>query len=97
MPKGVEITIEVPFEFIERDKLLEYMKQQFPDAQISIEHAGVDEPTVGDTLIQHSPSEAASDVSSEDSESVLRRVSEALKEFTKPPQQETDQRHTNNF
>jgi hypothetical protein len=86
MAKGVEITIEVPFDFAEKDRLLEFMKPQFPDAQISIEHAEVDEPTVAETLIQHSPSDAASDVESEDSESVLVRAKEALKGFTKAPQ-----------
>jgi hypothetical protein len=84
MPKGVEITIEVPFDFAERDKLLEFMMRQFPDAQISIEHTEVDKPTIGDTLIEHSPADAPSDISSEDSESVLVRVSQALKEFIKP-------------
>jgi hypothetical protein len=86
MAKGVEITIEVPFDFAERDRLLEFMKPQFPDAQISIEHAEVDKPTVAETLIEHSPSDAASDVESEDSESILVRASEALKAFTKAPQ-----------
>jgi hypothetical protein len=88
MPKGVEITIEVPFDFAERDKLLEFMTRQFPDAQISIEHTEVDAPTVGDTLIEHSPADAPSDISSEgeDSESVLLRASQALKEFIKPPE-----------
>jgi hypothetical protein len=83
MAKGLEITIEVPFDFAERDRLLEFMKPQFPDAQISVEHAEVDKPTVAETLIEHSPSDAASDIESEDSESVLLRASEALKEFTK--------------
>jgi hypothetical protein len=73
----------VPFDFAERDRLLEFMKPQFPDAQISVEHAEVDKPTVAETLIEHSPSDAASDIESEDSESVLLRASEALKEFTK--------------
>lgn len=86
MAKGVEITIEVPFDFAERDRLLEFMKPKFPDAQISIKHAEVDEPTVAETLIKHSPSDAASDVESEDSESVLVRAKEALKGFTKAPQ-----------
>ena len=86
MAKGVEITIEVPFDFAERDRLLEFMKPQFPDAQISIEHAEVDKPTVAETLIEHSRSDAASDIESEDSESVLVRASEALKEFKKVSQ-----------
>ena len=86
MAKGVEITIEVPFDFADRDKLLEFMKPQFPEAQISIEHAEVDEPAVAEALIEHSPSDAASDVASEDSESVLLRAAEALREFIKPPQ-----------
>jgi len=86
MAKGIEITIEVPFDFAEQERLLEFLKPQFPDAQISIEHAEVDRPTVAETLIEHSPSDAASDVESEDSESVLKRASEALKEFTKGPQ-----------
>jgi hypothetical protein len=86
MAKGVEITIEVPFDFADRDRLLEFLKPQFPDAQISIEHTEVDEPTVGDALIEHSPSDAASDISLDDSESVLLRASEALREFKKPPQ-----------
>ena len=83
MAKGVEITIEVPFNFAERDRLLEFIKSRFPDGKISIEHAEVDRPTVAETLIEHSPSDAASDIESEDSESVLLRASEALKEFTK--------------
>ena len=86
MAKGVEITIEVPFDFAEGDRLLEFMKPQFPDAQISIERAEVDKPTVAETLIEHSRSDAASDIESEDSESVLVRASEALKEFKKASQ-----------
>jgi len=82
--EGIQITIEVPFGFAQREKLLGFMESKFPGIEISIVHSEVSNPTVSEALVRHdSASEPASAVPGEDSEAVLMKASDALSAFTK--------------
>ena len=82
---GSQITIEVPFGFTHRAQLLDFMKSRFPEAEISIVHSEVSDPTVSEVFVPHdSTAEAArtaAEHAGQDSESVLLKASEALVEF----------------
>jgi hypothetical protein len=80
----IQITIEVPFAFAQREQLLSSLESKFPGAEISIAHAEVNNPTVSEALVLHDPnSEPDSVVSGEDSESILLKATDALAAFAK--------------
>jgi hypothetical protein len=85
--KGFQITIEVPFEFAQRDQLLGFMESKFPGAALSIVHSEVSNPTVSEVLVQHDSVVEAGETGSpppgEDSEAVLLKATDALSAFTK--------------
>jgi hypothetical protein len=85
--EGFQITIEVPFEFAQRDQLLGFMESKFPGAEFSIIHREVSTPTVAEVLVQHNSAVEAektgSPPSGEDSEAVLLKATDALTAFTK--------------
>ena len=85
MFEGIQIMIDVPLGYTQRDQLLGFMESKFPGAQISITHCEGSKPTIAEVLIQHdstneSANTAATD-ESPDSEAVLLRASDALSEF----------------
>ncbi len=89
MFEGVQITIEVPLGYDQRDQLQDFMASKFPGAEVLIIHSEVSDPTVSDALVRHdatSESPAESEAASLDSGSVLSRASEALLAFIKPSQ-----------
>ena len=85
--EGFQITIEVPFEFAQRDQLLGFMESKFPGAEFSIVHREVSNPTVAEVLVQHDSAAEATKTGSpprgEDSEAVLLKATDALSAFTK--------------
>ena len=85
--EGFQITIEVPFEFAQRDQLLGFMESKFPGAALSIVHREVSNPTVSEVLVQHDSAVEAGETGSpapgEDSEAVLLKATDALSAFTK--------------
>jgi hypothetical protein len=87
MFEGIQIMIEVPFGYAQRDQLLGFMESKFPGAEISIVHCEASKPTIAEVLVRHdSTAESAKTASKEDgpdSEAVLLRASDALSEFTK--------------
>ena len=75
--------IEVPLGYTQRDQLLGFMESKFPGAQISIAHCEGEKPTIAEVLIRHdSMTDSAKTVSTDDSEAVLLRASDALAEFS---------------
>jgi hypothetical protein len=86
MFEGIQMMIEVPLGYTQRDQLLSFMESKFPGAQISIAHCEGEKPTIAEVLIQHdSTNESANTAArdeSPDSEAVLLRASDALSEFT---------------
>jgi hypothetical protein len=87
MFEGIQIMIEIPLGYAQRDQLLGFMESKFPGAQISIVHCEGDGPTIAEVLIRHdSTTESANTASIDegpDSEAVLLRATDALSEFTK--------------
>jgi hypothetical protein len=87
VPEKIQITIEVPLGYAQRDQLLDYIKSKFPEAEISIVHGEVDGPAVAEALVQRDPTaesaEQAWEDPGEDSESMLVKATDALAEFTK--------------
>jgi hypothetical protein len=86
MFEGIQIMIDVPLGYTQRDQLLGFMESKFPGAQISIAHCEGSKPTIAEVLIRHdSTTESAKTESTDespDSEAVLLRASETLSEFT---------------
>ena len=87
MSEQIQITIEVPLGYAQRDQLLGYMKSKFPKAEISIVHGGVDIPTVSEALVRRDPTagsaEHAWEDPGQDSESMLAKATDALAKFTR--------------
>ncbi|MBV8375597.1 MAG: hypothetical protein JO279_01195 [Verrucomicrobia bacterium] len=87
MTEKIQITIEIPFGYAQRDQLLDYMKSKFPAADIAVMHAEVDAPAVSDAIVQREgtaeSAEQASQDPGEDSGSMLTKATEALANFTK--------------
>lgn len=87
MSAGVQITIEVPLGYAQRDPLLAFIESKFPGAKISIVHSEVSNPTVSEALVERDSTteaaKAAADDPGEDAESVLTKASDALAAFTK--------------
>ena len=53
MFEGAQILIEVPFQYSQRDQLLQFMESKFPGAEILLRHAEVNEPQVSETFVEH--------------------------------------------
>jgi hypothetical protein len=85
MFEGIQIMIEVPLGYAQRDQLLGFMESKFPGAQISIVHREGGKPTIAEVLVRHdATTESAKTASTDegpDSEAVLLRASDALSEF----------------
>jgi hypothetical protein len=83
----IQITIDVPFGYPQRDQLLSFMEGKFSGAKISIVHTEVDTPMVSEALVRHDsttePAEIASADPGQDSGSVLTKASDALSGFMK--------------
>jgi hypothetical protein len=79
----IQITIEVPFAFAQREQLLSSLESKFPGAEISITHAEVSNPTVSEALVLHDPNSGPDSLSGEDSESILLKATDALAAFAK--------------
>jgi hypothetical protein len=90
MSGKIHIVIDVPFEYADRDRLAQFMKSKFPEAEVSVVHKEVSEPQVVETLVEHDasapPAETAEAIASEDSRSVMQKVADALLEFSKSGQ-----------
>jgi hypothetical protein len=88
--EGIQITIEVPIGYAQRDQLLGFMESKFPGAEISIVHTEVSDPTVAEALVRYDsatdPAKTESAGPIEDSEAVLMKASDALSAFTKSTQ-----------
>jgi hypothetical protein len=87
MFEGIQMMIEVPIGYAQRDQLLGFMESKFPGAEISIVHCESSQPSIAEVLVRHdSATESAKTGSTDggpDSEAVLLRASDALSEFTK--------------
>jgi hypothetical protein len=87
MADKVHVVIDVPYEFTERDRLVQFMSAKFPEADVSVVHKEVSEPQVVETLVEHDasapPAETAEAIATEDSRSIMQKVADALAEFTK--------------
>jgi hypothetical protein len=85
--EGVQITVEVPLGYDQRDQLLSFMEKTFPGADVSIVHGEVGKPTVAEAFIRHDSSKPAAETAEApeglDSEAVLIKASDALSGFTK--------------
>jgi hypothetical protein len=83
----IQITVDVPLGYPQRDQLLSFMEEKFPGANISVVHTEVDTPMVSEALVRHDstaePAETASTASGQDSGSVLTKASDALSGFLK--------------
>ena len=80
--------VEVPFEYGQRDQLLQLMESKFPGAEILVVHAEVNEPQVSETFVEHdSPAHRASAEpagQSQDATTVMQEATDTLSKFTKP-------------
>jgi hypothetical protein len=87
MFEGAKIVIEVPFEYTQRDQLLDFMESKFSGAEILLEHAEVDKPQVSETFVEHDstvhPVKAEPAGQSQDAATVMQQATDALSEFTK--------------
>jgi hypothetical protein len=88
MFEGAQILIEVPFQYSQRDQLLQSMESKFPGAEILLRHAEVNEPQVSETFVEHDSgahrAKAEPTGQSQDATAVMQETKEALSEFTKP-------------
>ena len=80
--------VEVPFEYGQRDQLLQLMESKFPGAEILVVHAEVNEPQVSETFVEHdSPAHRASAEpagQSQDATTVMHEATDTLSKFMKP-------------
>ena len=88
MFEGAQILIEVPFQYSQRDQLLQFMESKFPGAEILLMHAEVNEPQVSETFVEHDSGAHRANAEpagqSQDATAVMQETKEALSEFTKP-------------
>ena len=88
MFEGAKIVVKVPFEYGQRDQLLQLMESKFPGAEISVVHADVNEPEVSETFVEHdSPGHRANGEparQSQDATTVMHEATDTLAKFTKP-------------
>ena len=82
--EGIQLTIEVPFGYAEREQLLSFIESKFPGAGVSIVHTEVAHPTVSEAFVRHDPANTDPPDPGQDSEAVLLKVSDAVSKFTKP-------------
>jgi len=82
MNENIHILIAIPFEYSDRDRLVQFVQAKFPTAEISLVHQEVSEPQVIETLIEHdpsaSPAQTAEAIALQDSSSVMQKVVDAL-------------------
>ncbi len=87
MSETIQITVDVPLGYPQRDQLLSFMEEKFPEANISVVHTEVDTPMVSEALVRHDstaePPETVSAAPGQDSGSVLTKASDALSGFLK--------------
>jgi hypothetical protein len=81
--EGIQVTIEVPFGYAEREQLLSFIESKFPGAEISIVHSEVAQPTASEAMARHDSETADPPDPGADSGAVLLKVSEAVSEFAK--------------
>ena len=88
MFEGAKIVVEVPFEYGQRDQLLQLMESKFPGAEIVVVHAEVNNPQVSETFVEHdSPAhraQAESEGQSQDATTVMQEATDTLSKFTRP-------------
>jgi hypothetical protein len=88
MFEGAQIVIEVPFEFAERDQLLQFMESKFPGAEILLAHAEINEPQVSETFVEHDSTAHRANTTpagqGQDATTIMQEATEALSEFMKP-------------
>jgi hypothetical protein len=88
MFEGAQISIEVPFEYAQRDQLRQFMESKFPGAEILLSHAEVDRPQVSEAFVEHDSTthraEAEPAAQSQDATAVMQEATEALSQFAKP-------------
>jgi hypothetical protein len=86
MFEGAQILIEVPFQYSQRDQLLQFMESKFPGAEILLIHAEVDEPQVSETFVEHESRAHSANAEptgqSQDAAAVMEEIKDALSEFT---------------
>ena len=88
MFEGAKIVIEVPFEYAQREPLLQFMEAKFPGAEILLVHAEVNEPQISETFVEHDSmahranAESAGQI--QDATTIMQEATDALSEFTKP-------------
>ena len=82
--------IEVPFQYSQRNQLLQFMESKFPGAEILLRHAEVNEPQVSETFVEHDSTAHHANAEpagqSQDATAVMEETKDALSEFTKPAQ-----------
>jgi hypothetical protein len=87
MSRKIHIVIDIPYEYPDRDRLTRFIGSKFPGADVSMVHQEISKPEVAEAMIEYdaseSPGETAGAVASEDSRSVMEKVSDALAEFAK--------------
>jgi len=88
MFEGAQILIEVPFEYAQRDRLLQFMESKFPGAEILSVHGEVNEPQISETFVEHDSTAHHANADpvgqGQDATSVMQEATDALSEFTKP-------------
>ena len=88
MFEGAKIVVEVPFEYGQRDQLLQLMESKFPGAKILVVHAEVNEPQVSETFVEHdSPAHRANAEPAgqrEDATTLMGEATDTLFKFTRP-------------
>ena len=87
MSRKIHIVIDIPYEYADRDRLTQFIGSKFPEAEISMVHQEISKPEAAEALVEYDasepPDETAEAVASEDSMSVMQKVSDALAEFAK--------------
>lgn len=88
MFEGAQILIEVPFQYSQRDQLLQFMESKFPGAEILLIHAEVNEPQVSEAFVEHDSTAHRANAEpagqSQDATAVMQEAKEGLSKFTKP-------------
>ena len=86
MFEEAKILIEIPFQYSQRDQLLQFMKSKFPGAEILLRHAEVNEPQVSEAFVEHDSHRANAEPAGkgQDAKTVMQEATDALAEFTKP-------------
>ena len=88
MFEGAQVLIEVPFQYSQRDRLLQFMESKFPGAEILLIHAEVNQPQVSETFVEHDSTahraNAEPAAESQGATAVMEEAKDALSEFAKP-------------